>query len=663
MNAAPAWRCFGADLTTADLQALAERAISSEVAHGAVIRRVSAAEVTELTGLKRDSGGLAIFYTNPWGVGEGYCRVRLDKPPYERQAGNVLKPTGKYVGPVGRASRLFFPPGVKAEQAEDTKLPLILTEGEFKTLALWTLALRDSAPRFLPVGIGGVWNWRGVIGKVTGPNGERTDEKGPIPDLDRLTWDGRKVIIAFDADAQENNSVRAARYELSKELRGRGAIVGFLEWPVERGKGIDDHLVQVGPDRVMEAISAVDFDRVSGWRAHCLATKNGVLKANLHNAAIALERAPEWRGVLGFDEFRLRTVRLRPAPWGGLGAGTAWTDVDDARCARWLQERGIDVGREIAAQAVQMVADEKRFHEVREYLNGLQWDGVPRLDEWLPLYCGVDVSQPEQARYARCVGSRWAISAVARMMAPGAKVDHVLILEGKQGAGKSTALKILGGQWFTDQLPDDLNGKDAALQLAGAWIVELSELDALRRSEASSIKAFITRTVDRYRPPYGQRVCETPRQCVFAGTVNLDTYLKDETGNRRFWPVKVGEIATQHLQADRDQLWAEAVARYKAGEAWWLDDAEVIQEATEQQAARRDGDSWEEVIADWIALREDASVSEVLTECLNIPVGHQNRAMQMRVAQCLKALGWDRFKSGLQGSRVWRYRLMSQPPR
>ena len=200
----------------------------------------------------------------------------------------------------------------------------------------------------------------------------------------------------------------------------------------------------------------------------------------------------------------------------------------------------------------------------------------------------------------RAFGSRWMISAVARIMQPGAKVDHMLILEGPQGAKKSSALKVLAGaEWFTDELAE-IGSKDAAQQMRGIWIIEIAELDAIGRAEVSRIKAFLTRTTDRYRPPYERYVVEVPRQCVFAGSVNPDTYLRDETGNRRFWPVRCGRIDLDALRRDRDQLWAEAVARYREGAIWWLDEPELIAEVKAEQDQRYHADAWDSRIDRWL---------------------------------------------------------------
>ena len=183
--------------------------------------------------------------------------------------------------------------------------------------------------------------------------------------------------------------------------------------------------------------------------------------------------------------------------------------------------------------AVLAVAHENRFDPVREYLEGLTWDRVPRIGKWLATYLSA-----EDTDYASAVGKRWLISCVARAILPGCKADSALIFEGNQGEGKSTAFTTLGGPWFSDELAA-IGTKDSALQLSGAWIIELSELDALTKARASTVKAFLSRRVDRFRPPYGRRVIEQPRSCVFCGTVNHSQYLEDETGGRRFWPVKV----------------------------------------------------------------------------------------------------------------------------
>jgi predicted P-loop ATPase len=369
----------------------------------------------------------------------------------------------------------------------------------------------------------------------------------------------------------------------------------------------------------------------------------------LANAIAAFRHAPEWGGVLAFNEFAYGTVALKPTPWGIVSKGE-WTDHEDRLAAEWLQKQGILVTVDVAGQAVQTAARDHPIHPVKTYLHGLNWDGVYRVDTWLSSYLGADDTE-----YARAVGSRWLISAIARILRPGAKADCCLILEGPQGIRKSTALKTLAGEFFTDELAD-LGSKDAAMQTRGVWIIELSELDSLSHSEVARIKAFMSRTTDRFRPPYGMRLVESPRQCVFAGTVNHSTYLRDETGGRRFWPITCGRIDVEALARDRNQLWAEAMARFETGCAWWLDSTELVRMASDEQTERYEGDPWEEVIGKWADVRSNVSISEVLEKCLQKPQGLWTQSDKNRAARCLRFLGWERYRER-QGARLeWRYR-------
>jgi predicted P-loop ATPase len=390
------------------------------------------------------------------------------------------------------------------------------------------------------------------------------------------------------------------------------------------------------------------------WRNSLLLNLNGTVKPALANAITALRMAPEWAGVLEFNEFAHATVIQKPAPWmkADSECGRPWIETDDILTAEWLQHNGIFVSSVIASQAVETVAREHRIHPVKVYLEGLQWDGKSRLRTWLSEYLGVDVSP-----YAAAVGSRWMISAVARVFAPGCKADCCLILEGGQGIGKSTALRILSQPWFTDEI-SDLGSKDAALQAGGAWVIELAELDSMSRADISNVKAFMSRGTDRFRPPYGKRLITAPRQCVFAGSVNHGTYLRDETGGRRFWPVqcKTPKADVDALAEVRDQLWAEAVTMYFDGKPWWLDSVTLNQDATEEQAERYEDDPWDELILAWVDDRESVSLTEILMSCLEKKKDQWNQADKNRIARCLRAHGWERYNSGRRGARQWRYR-------
>ena len=408
----------------------------------------------------------------------------------------------------------------------------------------------------------------------------------------------------------------------------------------------------------------------------------GTPERNEANVIIALTSDIAFAGVLAFDDFSQEIVVRQPLPWDSATCPfpRPWEDADDVRTAEWLQLRGVNVAPLVVGRAVGAVAREHRIHPVRDWLEHLRWDGTPRIETWTSTYLGA-----APTAFHHTVGALWLISAVARIFRPGVKADHMLILEGPQGARKSTAIKVLAGEdWFTDELPE-LGSKDAAIHMQGVWIVEIAELDAIGRAEVSRIKAFLTRTTDRFRPPYGRYTVEVPRQCVFAGTVNPDTYLRDETGNRRFWPLRCGTIDIAALARDRDQIWAEAVHRFREGAIWWIDDPALLAEAREEQDRRYQSDAWDDLIEHWLTHEirtvsdglpdycnsrtesvqrpeplKDVSVGEILEEAIGLEAARWTRGDQMRVSAYLKVNGWERYRrrdeGGREAPREWRYR-------
>lgn len=240
---------------------------------------------------------------------------------------------------------------------------------------------------------------------------------------------------------------------------------------------------------------------------------------------------------------------------------------------------------------------------------------------------------------------------VARILDPGCKADHMLVLEGSQGTLKSTACQILADRWFSDALPD-VGHKDASQHLRGKWLIEAAEMHALSKAETALLKAFLTRRIERYRPPYGRLEVIEPRQCVFIGSTNKEAYLRDETGGRRFWPVRCGYVDIEALKRDRDQLFAEAMAAYRNGEPWWPDkDFERLHIAP-QQDRRFEADAWEEAVSNWLANRDDATVAEVASGALHIMKDRLGTAEQRRIAAILERLGWERGKR-VGGRRPW----------
>jgi predicted P-loop ATPase len=385
----------------------------------------------------------------------------------------------------------------------------------------------------------------------------------------------------------------------------------------------------------------VPADRPS-WVSSIVLSPSGEPCPIASNVLIALRQAPEWRSVVGFDEFHQRPVLLNKPPWANgewKGGPVPFTDVDESRTLVWIQQAGIHCRIEAVRQALAIAIDDNRFHPVRDYLNRLIWDGTSRLDTWLTYYLGVEPIE----NYTGPVGVRWMISGAARIYDPGCLVKYCLVLEGRQDLKKSTALETLGSPWFTDDVAE-LGTKDSAMQVGNAWIVELSELDSVRRAHISSIKAFISRKKDQFRKPFGRYVIEQPRQCIMAGTVNPSTeYLADDTGGVRFWPVACESIDIEALRQDRDQLWAEAVARYKKGEPWWIDVDEIAARASVEQERRFTVDSWQENIQQWLAEHPSLSrvtVAELLSGVFSLAPKDHERSHQTRAGIILRRLKW-----------------------
>lgn len=394
-----------------------------------------------------------------------------------------------------------------------------------------------------------------------------------------------------------------------------------------------------------------------------------------NNYVIVLANHPELRGTMVFDEFRQDVACLRAPPWnkppychdyGTTAVGGTWLEEDYTRLQGWLEaEYGTAPTKELLCDYVVMVAQRERHHPVRDALEAMVWDGTARLDTWLQDYLGAR-GDPD---YLALVGTKWMISAVARVLcrdSDGCKADHVLILEGVQGIGKSTALRTLatvhGKSWFTDT-PLHLNQKDAFLSLQGKWIVELAELDTLIRAEDATAKAFFTSNVDNFRPPYARRSRDFPRQCVFAGTVNEDDYLRDKTGGRRYWPVKCYRIEHEALRRDQSQLWAEAVARYKQGEAWHPTTEQERALCSIEQVERLQEDPWLPAVLKFLrdnSLAEDFTSEEILHGAIFMSTEKISRREQNRLGRLMAQVpGWEPGRIYREESRVRGYKRTS----
>ena len=337
--------------------------------------------------------------------------------------------------------------------------------------------------------------------------------------------------------------------------------------------------------------------------------------------------------------------------------GTAVTDEEETRLTVWLEETyALRLAVKRVAEILRMVAKDNPYHPVRAYLDGLIWDGESRVRGLFTNYMGAADDE-----ITRELAFRWMLSAVARVFKPGCKVDSTLILVGKQGSLKSTAFRRLSvdESWFSDT-PIDMQNKDAYMALQGVWIYELAELDSVRPRDATTVKCFLSSQRDRYRPSYGRNMVDRARCGILVGTTNEAEFLTDRTGSRRFWPVKVGTSGRIDLDAiteDRDQLWAEAVAAFKGGNPWWLQDQEE-QDLKESSAVYQQTDPWEVPIREWLKGRQSAfDLADLATDVLKMDRDRQSKGMGMRLAALLKSLGCEKFRVRVgKGDRHWRWK-------
>lgn len=372
--------------------------------------------------------------------------------------------------------------------------------------------------------------------------------------------------------------------------------------------------------------------------------ENGKLQKTLNNVVnyFLISESP-MTGSIGYDEFNGQVRILKRLPWHDRPlpvGGLEWKDEDSIQLRLWLsREKQFDVSLKVIDEGVHAASQEILLHPVKDYLRSLRWDGQPRLETWLIEYAGATDN-----RFVREASKKFLLQAVSRVYHPGCKADHVVVLEGPQGCGKSSLVEILGGIWYADILVDP-HSRDTVDAMRGKWFLEFSEMVAPTKQDANAMKAFITRRVDRVRLAYGRRSVDLPRQCVFIGTINPDAtkeYLNDDTGGRRWWPIEIGKVRFSDLEAMRDQLFAEAVDLVMKGEATHIIDHEVLELARSEQRARQTTDPWAGVIQEFMADKTYTYITtkDVWVYALKGSEAQLSVVHQRRIALCLKDLGF-----------------------
>ncbi|MFD1954279.1 VapE domain-containing protein [Paenibacillus thailandensis] len=388
--------------------------------------------------------------------------------------------------------------------------------------------------------------------------------------------------------------------------------------------------------------------------------KTGAILPTAGNVELLLEHGP-WRGVLAYDAFGNTEVIRRPLPWRDRErpgrSYEPWLGADDKRLQHWFAKvHGINSAKTIQ-NAFTEVVHRNTFHPIKAFVESAEWDGVPRAERLFIDYLGA-----ADTHYTRQATRKMLLAAVARLYHPGCKFDQMLVLVGPQGAGKSSLLAKLGREWFSDSLRTFEN-KEAGEHLQSGWIFEIGELSAMKKTEVEEVKAFLSKTEDRYRVAYDRQVSEFPRKCVFFGTTNTREFLRDATGNRRFWPIEVDPARAAYSHWDHlteplvRQIWAEALSWFKAGESLELD-REAREAAERQQASHMESDPREGLIQEWLEseemdeldrpsgqLRQRICAAQIWVECLGKKKGDMRAWEAKEIMDILRHIpGWAERK-------------------
>lgn len=492
-----------------------------------------------------------------------------------------------------------------------------------------------------------------------------------IADATADGWDGQKIIGYAKARARDWTGL--TEKEVMPDIPVRATQPRLMASP---GTGGANFALAPGPDpespppkRDLSGPVVSLYggpipvaDDLDDYRARLIADENGKVKPKLSNNFMWMLRGhPETRGLFAWNETASSVFVMAKPPWAS-GTADQWLarpllESDVYNAMTWLERQGMQPRKTDTRDAIKNIANYTRYNPVHDYLSRLHWDGCPRLQggvwegDTVPPLSAEYLGAPADAIYGTFV-TKWHIAAVARAFRPGCKADAMVIFESPQGKFKSTYLRkmatIDGHEYFADSLGDITNAGSVML-LQGTWIVEVAELSGFDRKEVSSIKAWLSRTTDRYVPKYEGEPREVPRNYIVAGTHNPSGhgYLKDPTGARRFWPVPIVGVDLDRVERDRDQIWAEATHLFKAGMKWWLT-AEEERQADELTGERRVEDPWAGKISEGIRGMPTVTLDSVLA-FLQIPIAQQTELTTKRITEHLKSAGYVQGKD-----RTWR---------
>ncbi len=428
-----------------------------------------------------------------------------------------------------------------------------------------------------------------------------------------------------------------------------------------RDNGIPRDEAWEAVDKVLATNKVISFKGLApqpeaDWRTNLLRDAQGMLRPRATiNFRWMLARHPETEGVFGWNEINHEVWTVKRPTWARPDWKPAPLHDDDITCAvHWLEKRLMTPTAAQVFSQINEVARRNPYNPIRDYFNSLKWDGIDRLATLPEELFG----SPATTIYG-VFFSKWLVSAVARVMRPGCKVDCIIVLEGDQARLKSTFLRVMaeigGVTYFADDL-HDIESKDSTIQMQGILIVEVAELHAFQKKDPDAIKSWLSRQTDRYRPVYGKLAIDVPRKWVIAGTLNPagSGYLRDPTGARRFWPIPVRQtINIKRVEEIRDQLWAEAVHLYRSGYQWHLDEDETTQ-AGEVTEDRYEDDPWDGLIDEFIRGRDRFTIQDIIRG-LNIPVAQQTQLTSRRIGRHLRHRGWEKRLARIGQGRdyVW----------